>query len=356
MARYLDSIINQVRHTLNDKFEEATDQDFSDDELKNAVELVLIDLSKYSPYRTVDTLLTVANAKTLDIGGISNLIGIDRVEYPVGESDRTYRNFKELDNETIQLDMSGTFSNTGTAGVLAGTVTFTSGSPAITGSGTAFTTTLATGYFIKKSGGTRWYRVYSITDATHLTLEESVKSGDTGADTVNVTAYRDYVVRVYCRKVHTLTKTASSLNPEEELCLVDGVVVYMGDQWVNKFRQFIDDASARISDIHNKLSNLSDLVQKSVGDIEEAKTYFGQVTYGNRGTELLGSALRIQQALQTGVVEAQGYQRELQSNLNIGQVLRQYQAWVSQRKLEYREKLNRLAGKHRNIKENLSRD
>ena len=72
---------------------------------------------------------------------------------------------------------------------LTGTVTFTGGSTAVTGSGTLFTTELKVGDIIKKSTGTSWYTVASITDNISLTLTANADAGDNGADTANATYF-----------------------------------------------------------------------------------------------------------------------------------------------------------------------
>jgi len=70
---------------------------------------------------------------------------------------------------------------------LSGTVTFTSGSDAISGSGTSFTTELSAGDKIKKSSGSTWYTVSAITDDSNLTLSSNVVASDDGADTADAT-------------------------------------------------------------------------------------------------------------------------------------------------------------------------
>lgn len=70
---------------------------------------------------------------------------------------------------------------TKTSGALTGTLTFTNGSVAVTGSGTAFTTELAVGDYIKPTTTDEWYRVQTITDDENLTLDwnfaQSTQSG-----------------------------------------------------------------------------------------------------------------------------------------------------------------------------------
>lgn len=65
----------------------------------------------------------------------------------------------------------------------AGTITLTSGSTAVVGSGTTFTSDAPAGYQVSTDGIT-WYTVSSVTDATHLTLTSSATS------TVSASAYK----------------------------------------------------------------------------------------------------------------------------------------------------------------------
>lgn len=66
--------------------------------------------------------------------------------------------------------------------LMAGTVTFTAGSAAVTGAGTSFTTEAPAGSFVKVQGTDVWGEVLSVADNTHLTLA-AVWAGATGAAT-----------------------------------------------------------------------------------------------------------------------------------------------------------------------------
>jgi len=271
MSKTIDAVVTDVRLGLQDSLAVGVTEDFSDDELKSIVDDVLVEVSDVSPYQVVETAVTLANSKILDISGITDLLEIDRVEYPVGSSPREYHNFDLIDNETIEVDMDSAFSNTGTSSTLTGTVTFTSGSATVTGSGTAFSTELAAGNFIKPSGGTRWYRVYSIESATSLTLEETVKSGDTGADTVNLTQYRDYVARIYCNKLHQLTVSSSTLNPKEESVTIKGGVAKASSIWMQTARDRLVEAVTRIADVNTSIDNMSARVTQALADLTSGR-------------------------------------------------------------------------------------
>jgi hypothetical protein len=218
------SVVRQtVRQLLKDEFAVGIDQDWEDDEIDVHILNCLLEVSGKSPYRAFEPLKVTANSKLLDISGISDLIKVNYVEYLPGSDPRNYHNFDYIDDQTIEMDVDSKPSASGSSGTLTGTITFTSGSPTVTGSGSILSTELAAGDYIKPSAKTRWYRIYSIESATSLTLDEPVKAEDTGADTVSTTMYRSTVALVYYDRLHTLTEETSTLNPKEESALILGV-------------------------------------------------------------------------------------------------------------------------------------
>jgi hypothetical protein len=231
----LAAIRANIRQSLRDEFGDSDDYVWADDELDIYIGSCLVKLSKTRPYMVKEVLTTIANSKVLDISDIEDLLWIDKAEYPTGNDPRNFRNVIELDAEQIEIDTTITPS-AGGSGVLTGIVTFTSGSAAITGSGTAFSTELEVGYHIKKSTVTRWYRVYSIESDTALTLAEACLE-TTGADEDGATQYCYETVYLYCAKLHTLTESSSTLNPQMEEALIQGVC---GTAAVAKARSLID--------------------------------------------------------------------------------------------------------------------
>ncbi|MBA7661727.1 hypothetical protein ES703_69747 [subsurface metagenome] len=221
MSRTLSSVRAVVRQLLRDEFDVDTTQIWANDEIDILIGECLVDISLAAPNMVKEVLTTIANSKELDISSIDDLLSIDKAEYPTGSDPRDYRKVLPIDNETIEI-VTDTTPSAGGSGTLTGTVTFASGSAAITGSGTAFTTELAAGYHIKKSTGTRWYRIYSIESATALTLAEA--SHDTGTDAGDATEYCYETAYLYCRKVHQLTETASTLSPIHEYLVALGTV------------------------------------------------------------------------------------------------------------------------------------
>lgn len=252
MALELSGVREVIRKTLRDEFVSASvDLDWTDEEIDTHISQCLREISRRSPNKVIEVKTTLANSKILDISDIDGLLYIDKLEYPVGSDPRDYRNAIEIDRGTVEISVDADTS-AGGSGTLAGTVTFITGSATVTGSGTAFTTVLKADYHIKKSTGTRWYRIYSIESATSLTLAEPVRSADNGADTVDLTQYCYEVVYIYCAKRHTLTETASTLNPQEEEVLIYGAT---GEAALSKVRSYINKISTGGAATINHLSN-----------------------------------------------------------------------------------------------------
>jgi len=217
MSKNLSAIRAICRQFLWDNV--ATDLVWDDDLLDTYIDECLIEISEFSPNQTKEVLTTIANSRELNIGSIEGLISVGKVEYPTGNTPRDFRNIIKVDDETIEID-TALNPKTGGSDTLTGTVTFTLGSATVTGSGTNFTGQLKAGYHIKKSTGTRWYRIYSIESNTSLTLAEA--SRDTGADVADKTQYCYETVYLYCNKSHQLTLSSSTLNPQQERALVLG--------------------------------------------------------------------------------------------------------------------------------------
>ena len=235
MAKTLPAVRAITRQFLNDEFSTEVSQDFQDDELNLHISDILAEISESCPYEVKEVLTTIENSKVLDISSIEDLIRIKKLEYPTGKDPRDFRNIIELDADTIEIDTTLT-PDAGGSGTLTGTITFVNGSAAVTGVGTLFSTEMEAGYHIKKSTGTRWYRIYSIESATALTLAEPCLE-TSGADVVSSTQYCYETVYLYCDKLHSLTETSSTLKPQLERILVLGVC---GSATIAKAQSYID--------------------------------------------------------------------------------------------------------------------
>jgi len=238
----LSTIRGRTRQVLRDEFVSGEDLEFKDDELDIYIQDCLQEISAKSPYKSVEPIILAANSTLLGISGITDLIKVRQVEYPVGEkpsSPRNYRNFDYLDSETIEVRVDSAPTKVGSAGVITGILTFAAASATVTGTGGSidFTGELAAGYFIKPSSGKKWYRVLSVESVSSLTLEETVKARDACVDGENASQYRERVALVYCEKAHELTENSSTLGSQHERLLVQGV---SGRAAVAKSRKLID--------------------------------------------------------------------------------------------------------------------
>jgi hypothetical protein len=237
MSMKLSEVRQTVKQLLVDEFVIGADLVWEDDEIDEHIKNCVYQLSAKSPYRALEPVKVTANSKILDISGIADLIEVKHIEYEPGSNPRNFHNFSYLDNQTIEMEVDSGPAESGISGTLTGTVTFSVGSSAVTGSGTAFSTELKAWDYIKPSTKSRWYRIYSVDSDTSLTLDEPVKSANAGADTASATQYRHLVALVYYDKLHTLTEEETTLNPNEESALILGVC---GQAAVSKSRYLMN--------------------------------------------------------------------------------------------------------------------
>ena len=269
--KYLSAIRARIRQVLKDEFAEGVDLEWEDDELDIYIDDCLQEISERSPYNAVEVKTTIANSRILDISDIENLLWIEKLEYPTGNDPGDFRNFIEIDAETIEIDTT-LDPSAGGSGTLTGTVTFTKGSATVTGSGTDFDGELEAGYHIKKSTSSRWYRIYSVDSDTQVTLAEP--SRDTGADTEDATQYCYETVYVYCAKLHELTEDSSTLKPQHERLLIQGV---SGRAAISKSRELINAINIGGAGTPSNMQawgiNQLTLYREGLRRIEETRTY-----------------------------------------------------------------------------------
>jgi hypothetical protein len=98
----------RVRRDLVD---EGSPSRFSDDELDRAINRAVTEFSRYLPHQQKSTISTVSNSDELDISGLSNLISVERVEFPAGNIPRTYTRFETMSGTVRLLDAVGDGNN-----------------------------------------------------------------------------------------------------------------------------------------------------------------------------------------------------------------------------------------------------
>ncbi len=183
MGRTRVNLKEAIRWQLKDTTQD--DETWDDQEVDAAFDRALRDINRREPLLTHSLLAVQDLTKSIDISDCTGLLKVISVEWPFGEVPPALRNFRKISN-TIIMELSSVVDYD--SGHLTGTVTFTIDSFTVTGSGTAFTSELAAGYYIKKSSGTHWYRIANVASDTSLTLDNMFEE-TTGADTVNVTDY-----------------------------------------------------------------------------------------------------------------------------------------------------------------------
>lgn len=224
MSKTLAYFRDATRGLLQDN--DPDDQRWNDPELHAHILRVLEDISAIVPVEKKTALTAVAKSRELDISSLQDRLGVWRAEYKLG----SYRNCTVW-GDTLTLDIG--FDMTATSeGTLTGTVTFADGSTAITGAGTAFDTELSVGKFIRKSGGTEWYKVAAIATATGLTL--TTASNDTGDDTLNKTLYGSQPVYIYWFQKHQITESGSTITPKLERLVAIGAAGCAAIAWAEK--------------------------------------------------------------------------------------------------------------------------
>ena len=94
MAKMLSGVRAVVRQMLTDELVSSdTDYAWTDDELDLYINDCLAEIAEYKPYEVKETLTTTANSRELDLSVIDDLVEVKKVEYPVDEQPRQFRNF-----------------------------------------------------------------------------------------------------------------------------------------------------------------------------------------------------------------------------------------------------------------------
>ncbi len=101
----LDAMVALVRIDLKDE-DEATYR-WTDDELERAVARAVSEFSKYCPLETMSTLETVSASVEVDISTLTPRISIDRVEFPIDETPRTFVPFETFQDTLYLLGVTG---------------------------------------------------------------------------------------------------------------------------------------------------------------------------------------------------------------------------------------------------------
>ncbi|MBC8511586.1 MAG: hypothetical protein H8D32_01205 [Dehalococcoidia bacterium] len=80
-----------VRRDLKD--EDSSDYRWQDNEIERAIARALYELSRYVPREMKNTIATTDGSRDIDISSLTDRVSVDRVEFPVGETPRSYQRF-----------------------------------------------------------------------------------------------------------------------------------------------------------------------------------------------------------------------------------------------------------------------
>jgi hypothetical protein len=99
-----------VRRDLKD--EDNSNYRWQDNEIDRAIARAVAELSRYVPREMKSTIATVASSREIDISTLTDRVGVDRVEFPVGETPRSFQRFTVYsDVITLIGDVEGDGNN-----------------------------------------------------------------------------------------------------------------------------------------------------------------------------------------------------------------------------------------------------
>jgi hypothetical protein len=113
MGKVISEIREEVRQVLQDVFQTGTDLTWGDEELEQAIESVLLEISQASPYQTRITAES-DGTKKIDLTDIDDfdpagLIRVEKAEYEVDQDPEQFRNVSRFgDILTLAIDTAPT--------------------------------------------------------------------------------------------------------------------------------------------------------------------------------------------------------------------------------------------------------
>lgn len=234
-VKTLSAIRHTVRQILKDEFVSGTDYDFKPDELDIHIGEVLVKISQRRPYEVRVTLYISNKSGEATATTASHLIDTVNAQFVAGDVGKTVYN--STDKTTAKVTAYNSESDL-----------------------TLDTDIMASGesYYIYHYWGTsgKDLNKASITDLIEIKKAEYPTRQDPQKFTnfrvfgdivtlVDITPTDGDEVFLYCKKVHTLTDSSSTLDQPLEKVLVEGVVAKAAQSWLNKMRDQIVSSSAK---------------------------------------------------------------------------------------------------------------
>lgn len=266
MVKTRDEIRATARQLLRDEFK-TSGMDFEDDELDIHIGEVLIEISEKRPYEVKETLKTSNRSGTATSTSASHLVDTVNAQFTANDLGRTVYN--STDETTAKVTQYNSESDL-----------------------TLDTDIMASGesYYIYNYGGTsgRDLDLSSIEDLLDIDKAEyrtrqspktfrNVKIfGDVLTLDVDSEPSDDEEVFLYCHKVHQLTESSSTLRPDLERVMVEGVVAKAALSWVNEIRTQISAAITTMDSIGTALSSIDARITQAVADLTSGRNYIAK--------------------------------------------------------------------------------
>lgn len=94
-----------VRRDLKDT--DSQNYRWTDDEIDRAIQNALAEFSRYAPREIKSTIATTDGEAGIDISGLAQRLKVDRVEFPVGTTPRTFARFSVYGDRLTLLETVG---------------------------------------------------------------------------------------------------------------------------------------------------------------------------------------------------------------------------------------------------------
>lgn len=236
MAKTLPAIRNTIRQFLKDEFQGDRDKDFADDELDLHISEVLVEISQKRPYEVRETLTASNKSGTATATTADHLIDTVNAQFVAGDVGKTVYN--STDKTTAKVTAYNSTSD-----LTLDTDIMASGE-----SYTLYCLNGTSGKDLDKSSITDLIEVEKAEYPTRQNPQSfrNVKVfGNVLTLDINTIPTDGDEVFLYCHKFHSLTESASTLSPDLETVLVEGVVAKTALAWCNKMRKEIVPQSYR---------------------------------------------------------------------------------------------------------------
>lgn len=299
MGKYLSAVREIVRAFLSDGFVSDAEEEFTNDELDLYIADCLVEISEHQPRQVKHTLMTVEGSRELDIGSESDVRILSFVS--VGYTDCV--------DADLTLPVVGTTTND--SGVLvaydntrrqwwvrldAATDEFdVAEAITITGGTGAGTTSAASVLGFDPAGLISVEKLEYKVDQSTQEFRNLKRWGDILTIDTELTPSADEMVYLYCHKVHELTETTSSLNPQLERILAMGAVAQAALGWINNVRKQLVAAISGITEVNTAIDSMSARITAAIGDLTTGRTYIAKkesealTAIGNMSTRITQS-------------------------------------------------------------------